>query len=371
MCALRGTSPLGQLDREMNRQIRSLPLWAAGRFAQRPQPSAYSPKMSTRSPLNAAPRSPIALRFVSGKYKGGEYRVDDGRDAVVGRSSDVDVVLVEEMVSRQHARVGFRGGALTVEDLGSTNGTFVNGERIRESTVLRVGDLIHIGTSVLLVVDEAGKEPLDFHEPELLPLGKMPFVRQPATVESSVEELPRMAGSLEEIAVEDLLQLFSSSRKTGVLAVRTLGHAARIVLAEGRLRYALVEGEVESNPMKAICRIVAWRQGSFELQPPDSEAYPAAVDMGVQEVLMEAFRQQDELSTVSEVLPPLDSRLALKSPLEAPLHALEPQNLEILQLAINCPNLQTLFDRSGLLDLEVARVVAQLLDRGYLEVAAQ
>jgi hypothetical protein len=121
--------------------------------------------------------------------------------------------------------------------------------------------------------------------------------------------------------------------------------------------------------MKAVCRIIGWRQGSFELQPPDNEAYPSAVEQGVQEVLMEAFRQQDELATVSAVLPPPDSRLMLKSPLEAPLHALEPQNLEVLQLAINCPNLHTLFDRSKLLDLEVARIVAQLLDRGYLDVA--
>src|SRR5690606_4785828 len=77
----------------------------------------------------------LALRFISGKYQGGEFPLEDDREVLVGRSSDLDMVLVEEMVSRKHARLVLRGDRVEIEDLGSTNGTFVNGERITRASV--------------------------------------------------------------------------------------------------------------------------------------------------------------------------------------------------------------------------------------------
>ncbi|HOU92273.1 MAG TPA: FHA domain-containing protein, partial [Polyangiaceae bacterium] len=91
---------------------------------------------------------PLALRFISGKYQGGEFPLEEGKEIVVGRSSELDMVLVEEMVSRRHARILMKEGAITIQDLGSTNGTFVNGEKIRRAS-LREGDRVLIGTSIL------------------------------------------------------------------------------------------------------------------------------------------------------------------------------------------------------------------------------
>src|SRR6185503_2203486 len=94
----------------------------------------------------------VALRFISGKYQGGEFPVENNREIVVGRSSDLDLVLVEEMVSRKHARLKLIEGAIEIEDLGSTNGTFVNGERINQAR-LKEGDRILIGSNILKVVN--------------------------------------------------------------------------------------------------------------------------------------------------------------------------------------------------------------------------
>src|SRR6187399_429310 len=99
----------------------------------------------------------LALRFISGKYQGGEFPLQDDREVVVGRSSELDMVLVEEMVSRKHARMILRDGRLEIEDLGSTNGTFVNGERITKTTVGR-GDRILIGSNILRVVSTSAEE---------------------------------------------------------------------------------------------------------------------------------------------------------------------------------------------------------------------
>ena len=71
-----------------------------------------------------------ALRFIAGKYKGGQFPLRPNREMVVGRGSEFDMVLDEDMVSRRHAKIATYHGQIVVQDLKSTNGTFVNGERV-------------------------------------------------------------------------------------------------------------------------------------------------------------------------------------------------------------------------------------------------
>ncbi|KOV83257.1 FHA domain-containing protein [Nocardia sp. NRRL S-836] len=67
-----------------------------------------------------------------------------GRVAVIGRDPGCDVVLDDITVSRRHAELRFDGGLMTLEDLGSLNGTYVNRSPVREA-VLHDGDTIWIG----------------------------------------------------------------------------------------------------------------------------------------------------------------------------------------------------------------------------------
>jgi FHA domain-containing protein len=68
---------------------------------------------------------------------------------VLGRGTDADIRLPDTGVSRKHADVQLEGGTVTVEDLGSTNGTLVNGRRVGRQD-LADGDVIRIGHSVLV-----------------------------------------------------------------------------------------------------------------------------------------------------------------------------------------------------------------------------
>lgn len=77
-----------------------------------------------------------------------EYSLQPG-DNLLGRAEDCLVVLPSPRVSRRHARVRVAGGRATVEDLGSTNGTFVSGQRVAQPRELRDGDEILVGPSVL------------------------------------------------------------------------------------------------------------------------------------------------------------------------------------------------------------------------------
>ena len=69
----------------------------------------------------------------------------DGEALEVGRDEDVAIRLDEPLVSRRHARIERRGEAWVVVDLGSTNFTRVNGERLRRERELAHGDELHFG----------------------------------------------------------------------------------------------------------------------------------------------------------------------------------------------------------------------------------
>ena len=68
-----------------------------------------------------------------------------GSGLIVGRSAECGLRLTEGSPSRQHARLIVEGDQLWVEDLGSTNGTFVNGERIAARTLVKNGDALRFG----------------------------------------------------------------------------------------------------------------------------------------------------------------------------------------------------------------------------------
>jgi CheY-like chemotaxis protein len=70
---------------------------------------------------------------------------------LIGRSSECDLHLFDPALSRRHCRLEWRDDHLMVEDLGSRNGTLVNGEKVLEPRVLAEGDMLRIGASVFAV----------------------------------------------------------------------------------------------------------------------------------------------------------------------------------------------------------------------------
>ena len=100
------------------------------------------------------------VRVVVGQAPGTWFTVDG--ELLIGRAaSDVDGRLGDDpQLSRSHARMARgAGGVLTIEDLGSSNGTFVNGERVEGVRVLRLGDVVRVGSTELAVTDERGLVP--------------------------------------------------------------------------------------------------------------------------------------------------------------------------------------------------------------------
>src|SRR4051812_20541001 len=85
--------------------------------------------------------------------KGGAERREtfDRAEINIGRVQGNDLVLPKGNVSKRHARVLYRDGRFIVTDLKSTNGTYVNGRKIPQATIVREGDKIYVGDFVLRI----------------------------------------------------------------------------------------------------------------------------------------------------------------------------------------------------------------------------
>jgi hypothetical protein len=321
---------------------------------------------SSRKDIKINEQQRFALRFVSGKYQGGEFPLSEGEQVEVGRSSDLDMVLVEEMVSRKHAIFRLTDGVLTVEDLGSTNGTFVNGERIEKAT-LREGDRVLIGTSILRVIAAEGSSP-GVQKRSLLENQTIKATRPRGNELPSSAEPPRMSGSLEEIPLPDLMQLFSTSKKSGVLVLRTPNGTAKIFLEGGRIRHAEIDTSPGISPLKAAYRMLTFTKGQFTLDPPGDRKFAEPLDLGATEVLMEGIRQMDELATLTDRIPPPDATLSL--PRTKRLRDLAPEDLDWAELVLRGRTFAGTLDASSASDIETARAIVGLIERGVLVVGS-
>jgi len=297
-----------------------------------------------------------ALRFVSGKYQGGEYPLQDARDLVIGRSSDLDMVLIEDMVSRKHARISLQDGTINIADLGSTNGTFVNGEKIKAAK-LKEGDRILIGTSILkLVTVQRSANPIDARAAQQ---------QLERTAAAQGRGRSAVQGRLEEVPLVDLLQLLSTSKKTGAIVIQGY-RGGRVHLRNGRVVAAVIDADPTLPPKKALYRMVGWTQGGFEFVPQEGELpqMPNEIQESTEMLVMEAMQQQDELARGT--LPTPTSAIGIAMPLTPRLRDLTPDEIDLLQLVHNYGVVQAVLDRANGSDLEVAQKLAALLQRGYL-----
>jgi predicted component of type VI protein secretion system len=83
----------------------------------------------------------------------------EGDQLNIGRDSTNEVTINDAEVSRRHARLTFQGGKYVLEDLGSTNGTFVNGQRLAGPRVLKAGEVVSFGEQIVLVFEVTTNDP--------------------------------------------------------------------------------------------------------------------------------------------------------------------------------------------------------------------
>jgi diguanylate cyclase (GGDEF)-like protein len=102
------------------------------------------------------------LVFLAGPQMGQMHLLQEGR-VVLGRSAEADIPIADLGISRRHCQIDYSGGITVIRDLGSTNGTYVNGSRIQERQ-LGDGDKVQLSTSTIFKYAYQGKAENVFHQ---------------------------------------------------------------------------------------------------------------------------------------------------------------------------------------------------------------
>ena len=104
------------------------------------------------------------LQAITGEFTGQEISVE--RDMLVGRDQDAEILLQPKDVSRKHAALLFRDDHVWVKDLNSTNGTFVNGERVEQEQEIELhdGDMLQFASFMFMIL---APERYKAHLPEI------------------------------------------------------------------------------------------------------------------------------------------------------------------------------------------------------------
>ncbi len=106
-------------------------------------------KKQKRTASRPAKKLPSRLRITRGKQEGLSLQL--GEAVKIGRAADCQLILDDDYVSTRHAQIVRTDDGYVVEDLGSTNGTYVNNERITSTTSFGTADTLRIGRTLMVV----------------------------------------------------------------------------------------------------------------------------------------------------------------------------------------------------------------------------
>lgn len=234
----------------------------------------------------------------------------------VGRRWDLPLVLSSPLVSWEHAEISQTGDGLEIRDLGSTNGTFINGRRIEDAAPLAEGDLLHFAVLEFRLGRAASYAEISQPTADLRSLPP-----------SAIEEAVHLSEMIRGRAAETLFQPVAGLRGQGVLGFEALGRGCHARLPKGPadlLRIAQRLGAAaELSQVFRICSIEAARQ-----LPPGSplfaNTHPAEIQRSAQLIrgLRDVREREPGLQLILEVHESAVADLGVMRTLRAQLHEL-------------------------------------------------
>lgn len=235
------------------------------------------------------------------------FELEPGASALLGRQADCDIVIPAPNVSRRHAQISWSRDGFEIRDLGSTNGTILNGDKISRRVLVNE-DEFRIGSRVFTFLITAGAERDRF-------FARTRELRQShATLAFDVDEMTDraqgFAGNLADIGVPELSQVMQLSRKTGLIRLYIGDDEGRIWLNNGEI---LSVSFVDLHGEEAFYRLFTQKEGFFEFRPLDLVDREPDVFTKTQTLLMEGFRRQ-ELSLEKAAEPHKGARLLTRTP---------------------------------------------------------
>ncbi len=203
-----------------------------------------------------------SLVFLAGPIAGRRYKLGDG-EYVIGRRSDCQIFVPDMRVSRQHARLWRDGEGWSLEDLGSNNGTFINGLRLQAATQLRHDDEILIANNKIRV--EAQDHPSDQRAVEgqlvtIVDVAGQSLIK--SREDSGAARIPMVSSGLLSVADQKAVRLIE--RKLDALT--QLLHATAATDTETALLDKIVEALLELFPQAEDVGVLVDDERSGELK---------------------------------------------------------------------------------------------------------
>lgn len=205
--------------------------------------------------------------------------LDPENNVVIGRSPSVTITLPAKKVSRKHAEIRFDGHGYSIHDLGSTNGTYVNGGRIHRRRRLRGGMKIDIGAFTFEVLELAtADEDVDVNDYE------------DDSMETVLDISADLIGQLEDVSVAEVVQFIETTGKTGRLIFFDSTSNGVVWIEKGTVMHAEFGPEYG---LKAALLLFGKKEGRFEFRR-SVVSCPRTVMKPTTYLLMEAARMVDE-----------------------------------------------------------------------------
>ncbi|MBR4530786.1 FHA domain-containing protein [bacterium] len=341
----------------------------------------------------------IKFTFIKGKYSGGEFSIREGQKLSIGRDISSDVAIVDSKVSRNHASITARDGKLFIEDHNSTNGTYVNGEKLSPSTAteLKIGSNFSVGDSTILVGDGAAPDEnapeISFKEnsftksrkvqektipetkietpeedeeeaftldeslqvittdnqpePEKVNIGRLNLKK---TTKSDIEKdnlahaNTSSTGSLSAMDVADLLKILAQSSSAGYLKLNiTSPFAEQIEVTISTTGIVACESITNKNfaQEKALSRALLAKDGEYSFRI-DNAPKDEVANRQLEDVFMEISNQKENLTKYRDIAN--HGRLEFANPIKGKLSDLSKTELDTLQFMVNSKEVITYLD---------------------------
>ncbi len=332
----------------------------------------------------------IKFTFIKGKYSGGEFSIRDGQKLSIGRDISSDVAIVDSKVSRNHASITARDGKLFIEDHNSTNGTYLNGEKLSPSTEteLKIGSNFSVGDSTILVGDGAAPDEnapeVSFRENSFTKSRKVQEKTIPETKVATPEEDEEEAftldeslqvittdqqesqdkvnigrlnlkkttksdiekdnlanpntsstGSLSAMDVADLLKILAQSASAGYLKLNiTSPFAEQIEVTISASGIVACESITNKNfaQEKALSRALLAKDGEYSFKI-DNAPKDEAANRQLEDIFMEISNQKESLAKYRTIAN--HGKLEFANPIKGKLSDLSKTELDTLQFMVN------------------------------------
>lgn len=286
----------------------------------------------------------------------------------IGRHSSNDVQLRSMRVSSYHAEILSEVDGLVLKDMGSTNGTLVNDETVRQHRLVS-GDCIRIGNfsiSVRLLPRMGASLVAGTSRSEPFPVGTLGNVLPFCASAKKLESVTSPDGL--DLTLPDLLARLAAEGATRTVVLRNQSEQGRIYVVEGAVLHA--EAGV-SRREKALFRLLALQKGTYEIvELAEPESVPKTIDAPTPSLVIEGMQQIEMIEALSSQLPPVVYEVALDGKCDIPVSRLDPEEIAIYEALVRYRTIVRVLEDSELSDFNVLRLVLGLLRKGFFRVTS-